>query len=226
MYGVCSTIRLKNEHNQVHVSFLMGKSRVILLKHMTVPRLELTAALVAVQVSKFLNKELILEGVKNFYWSDSQVALGYIANDTRRFHSFVANRVDQIRDYTNVDKWFYIRSEDNPADCASRGLTASQFIGNSYWLSGPILLWDPCFQPTRADESASTIAPNDPEVKKVFSFMASSHEQNSVFQRVSNWSKLTRIIALCFKFIRELKNRIRNPKQGHGLKLGHATRLV
>ena len=59
---------------------------------MTIPRLELTAALVAVKVSKFLNKELKLESVKNFYWSDSQVALGYIANDTRRFHIFVANR--------------------------------------------------------------------------------------------------------------------------------------
>ena len=136
-YGVCSYIRLKNEHNQVHVSFLMGKPRVIPLKHMTVPRLELTAALVAVKVSKFLNKELKLEGVKNLYWSDSQVALGYIVNGTRRFHIFVANRVDQIRDYTNVNKWFYIRSEDNPADCASRGMTASQLNGNLYWLSGP-----------------------------------------------------------------------------------------
>ena len=86
-YGVCSYIRLTNEHNQVHVAFLMGKSRVI-------PRLEHTAALVAVKVSKFLNKELKLEGVKYFYWSDR----------TRRFHIFVADRVDQIRDYTNVDE--------------------------------------------------------------------------------------------------------------------------
>ena len=49
--------------------------------------------------------------------------------------------------------------------------------------------------------------------------MASSHEQNAVFQRVSNWSKLTRIIALCFKFIRELKNRIRKPRTRSRLKV-------
>ena len=50
-----------NEQNQVHVSFLIGKFRVIPLKHMTIPRLEITAALVAVKVSKFLNKELKLK---------------------------------------------------------------------------------------------------------------------------------------------------------------------
>ena len=130
-YGVCSYIRLKNEHNQVHVSFLMEKSRVIPLKHMTISRLELTAALVAVKVSKFLNKELKLEGVKNVYWSDNQVALGYIANDTRRFHILLANCVDQIRDYTNVDEWFNIRSEDNPTDCASRGLVDSVIVNRT-----------------------------------------------------------------------------------------------
>ena len=40
-YGVCLYIRLTNEHNQVHASFLLGKSRVIPPKHMTIPRLEL-----------------------------------------------------------------------------------------------------------------------------------------------------------------------------------------
>ena len=66
-------------------------------------------------------------------------------NDTQRFHIFVANCVDQIRDCTNLNEWFYIRNEDNPADCASRGLTGSQLIGNLYWLSGFISLRGPCF---------------------------------------------------------------------------------
>ena len=78
-----------------------------MMKHMTMPRLELTSALAAVKVSKFLNKELKVEDVKNLYWSDSQEAKEYIANGTQRFHIFVANRVDHIRDYTNIDKWLH-----------------------------------------------------------------------------------------------------------------------
>lgn len=97
-YGQCSYLRLVNKSNQVHCSFAMGKSRVTPLKNVTVPRLELTAALVSTKVSAVLRQELDYKNVKEVFWTDSQVVLGYIRNDARRFHVFVANRVQQIRD--------------------------------------------------------------------------------------------------------------------------------
>ena len=50
-YGQCSYLRLVNERDEVHCSFVMGKARVSPLKSVTIPRLELTAALVSVRVS-------------------------------------------------------------------------------------------------------------------------------------------------------------------------------
>ena len=76
----------------------MGKSRVAPLKPVTIPRLELTAAVVASKIGCVLRKELECKGVKETYWTDSKTVLGYINNDARRFHVFVGNRVNSRQD--------------------------------------------------------------------------------------------------------------------------------
>lgn len=49
-YGTVSYLLLENKQGKKHCSFLMGKSRVVPLKQVTIPRLELTAVVVAVKV--------------------------------------------------------------------------------------------------------------------------------------------------------------------------------
>ena len=97
-YGQCTYLRLLNRESKVHCSLIIGKSRVAPLKHVTIPRLELVAALVSVKISALLQRELEYENVTEWFWTDSKIVLGYIANNARRFHVFVANRVQQIRD--------------------------------------------------------------------------------------------------------------------------------
>ena len=64
------------------------------------PRLELTTAVVASKIGYILCKELEYKDMKETYWTDSKTVLGYINNDARRFHVFVGNRVQEIRDKT------------------------------------------------------------------------------------------------------------------------------
>jgi hypothetical protein len=109
----------------------MGKSRVAPLKHITIPRLELSAARVAVKVSTLFNIGLSYENIVNVFWTDRKVVLGYISNDSRRFQVFLANRVQQIRNATSPQQWNHVESEDNPADDASRGLKAEQLVENT-----------------------------------------------------------------------------------------------
>lgn len=75
----------------------MGKARVAPTKVVTIPRLELTAAVISVAVSSMLKEELELRVDEEYFWTDSQVVLGYVSNEARRFHVFVANRVQRIR---------------------------------------------------------------------------------------------------------------------------------
>ncbi|XP_036347035.1 uncharacterized protein LOC118756379 [Rhagoletis pomonella] len=56
---------------------------------------------------------------------------------------FVSNRVSQIQEATTVSDWRYINTADNPADCASRGLTMAQLVDHHLWWHGPSCLSQP-----------------------------------------------------------------------------------
>ena len=109
-YGQSSYLRLLDESGKVRCSFVIGKARVAPLKKLTIPRLELTAATVSAKMSEFLRSEISYQNVKEFFWTDSKVVLGYIKNESRRFHTYAANRVQQIRNATDPDSWFYVES--------------------------------------------------------------------------------------------------------------------
>ena len=91
-YGACSYIRLLSDSGLPVVSLIFAKSRVAPVKPITIPRLELASAVLAVKIAVMLEKELKYSSISHHFYSDSQVVLGYISNSSKRFHVFVANR--------------------------------------------------------------------------------------------------------------------------------------
>lgn len=144
-YGQCSYVRLFDISGKVYVSLVFAKSRVTPLKQISIPRLELTAAVLSVKVASFLNKEFKFQNVKNFYYTDSQVVLGYLGNEAKRFHVFVANRIQQIKDLSSAHEWVFVKGEENPADLASRGAFVQMLLKDTLWFNGPAFLWKPEF---------------------------------------------------------------------------------
>ncbi|KAK2920523.1 hypothetical protein Q8A73_000008 [Channa argus] len=139
-YGTVTYLVQRNISNQAHSAFVLGKARVAPLKPMTIPRLELTAATLAVRIDKMLRKELELPLEDSVYWTDSTAVLKYISNETSRFRTFVANRVSAIQQTSTVSQWHYVNSHLNPADGASRGQKVKAFLRNKLWVSGPDFL--------------------------------------------------------------------------------------
>lgn len=213
-YGQCSYLRLVNEKGKICCAFVLGKARVTPLKAVTVPRLELTAAVLSARVSEQLKGKLDIEITDEVFWTDSGVVLGYIANSVRRFHVFVANRVQEIQDKTSISQWRYVDTKTNPADEASRGLRARE-LAQSKWIQGPDFLWKPETEwgvTLNQSVGDAELLSGDPEIKKVVSLAtAVTPSWPTMVDRLtyfSDWHRAKKAIAICCRYTRLLRSRI------------------
>ena len=200
-YGTCSYLRIINTTmNTVSVSLAMAKSRVAPRKAVTIPRLELQAATLATKVASYLKKELKYTKISCHFWSDSETVLGYINNESKRFHVFVANRVQRIRDTTQPDDWSYVSTADNPADVASRGSYINDFPES--WFNGPKFLRDVRFTPKKhVSAKAYSLNPEDPEIKVVFSHAISiTDDIVMALEKHSKWTKTCGVMGYILRF--------------------------
>ena len=131
----------------------MAKARVAPIKMMSIPRLQLNAAVISVNVSSMLTKGLAYDNIEQLYHTDLTVVLANINNDARRFHTFVGNCVQHIRDRSEQDQWYHVAGNDSPSDKASRGLTPKELVQDRQWLRGPHFLWDD----TKAGDARTTV---------------------------------------------------------------------
>ncbi|XP_078344112.1 uncharacterized protein LOC144629777 [Oculina patagonica] len=204
-YGTVSYVRLVNEEGQIHCSFLVGKSRLAHVKQMTIPRLELSAAVLAVKLDQTLREELELKIDESMFWTDSTSVLQYIKNEDRRFHTFVANRLAVIHDGSKPSQWKYVPTSINPADDVSRGLTVEELLRKERWFRGPEFLWErETSWPIRRD-SLPSISDEDPEVKRQVQVnhvtqVEVPHSLDLMIQRYSSWYKLKRGVAWLLRF--------------------------
>ena len=96
-YGESSYLRLVDEYGHIHCTLMMAKTRVTPRNFVSIPRLELVAAVLAVKISALIKKEIEMEELTEHFWTDRKAVLEYIANDSRAFKTFVANRVQEFK---------------------------------------------------------------------------------------------------------------------------------
>jgi len=136
----CSYIRFEDVERRIHCSLVLGKSRVSTKKLVSMPRLELTTAVLSTKVANQLRKELSLAISKEYFWTDSQIVLACIKNEAKKYKIFVANRVQFIQEHTDANQWRYVNTSNNPADLASMGFDMNHKKAK-VWYRGPDYLW-------------------------------------------------------------------------------------
>ena len=207
--GAAVYLRLFNDQGETSVSLVYGQAKVAPIHPTSIPRLELCGAVLATEAARKVTQELDMEIATVKYYTDSKVVLGYIKNDTRRFHVYVANRVQTIRNLSQPDQWEYVESSVNPADQATRGLKPDQLMESS-WIKGPDFL-------RNGDEVNMPIdiqVPDeaDPEVRREITAHKTSLQRGDGlgterFSRFSSLTSLQRALARLITKIREFKQR-------------------
>ena len=157
----------------------------------------------SVQLNKILTKESGIPIDKVTFWTDRMTVTRYIANESKRFHTYVANRVAFIREESSPSQWRYLDSKSNPADEASIS-----------WIKGSVFLTTSESEWANHVQESAELTENDREIKQEpKSFAVSVSEVYAsvvrIVKRFSSWIKLLKFIALCLRRQRRFRIRMR-----------------
>ena len=171
------------------------------MKTLTVPKLELQAALLAARLSSEVHQALTRHLEKTYLWTDSTTVLQW-SNSLEKQPIFIANRVSEILDLTTVDQWNYIGTSDNPADAGTRRLSA-EALKVSSWFTGPEFLRTPDF-PFQVDDTVSQSIKKKKVDQQLFVSVASNQQRTQVvfdWTKYSSFSKIVRIAAYILRLL-------------------------
>ncbi|XP_055910550.1 uncharacterized protein LOC129944915 [Eupeodes corollae] len=217
--GAVVYIRVVKE-NETNITILSSKTKVAPTKRsekslkrprsvrVTIPRLELTAALMLTKLVKHVVYVLDLHAAPIHLWTDSSTALYWIQGEPSRWKDFVRNRVTQIQEILPKANWHHISGEHNPADLPSRGVSPRQLAESDLWWKGPRWLQ------LTSDKWPNLIPAPDSNVdhEERHTLVATTiHFKNrqtwDLLLRYSSLSRLLRITAWCKRAI--LRNKMR-----------------
>ena len=209
-YAAVAYLRLKDVTNQVNCAFVMGKARLAPIREILIPRLELTAAVISVRLSKIIREELDMTIYRVCYWTDSTSVLKCINNESKRFHTFESNRLTVIHNGSKPFEWKYVNRDDHPADDGSKGLKIDTMLKNDRWLKGPKFLWeDESHWPKMIE--IPVLEDDDVEVRKEAQIYVSTVQSNVLDDLISYyscWWKMKSTIAWLLRFKQYLQMKV------------------
>ncbi|XP_057705305.1 uncharacterized protein LOC130923571 [Corythoichthys intestinalis] len=210
-------LKVSDAEGDCQVGFVMGKAKLAPRPDQTIPRLELSAAVLAVELADLISSELDLELDNITFYTDSKVVLGYIYNETRRFYVYVSNRVNRIRKSSQPSQWRYIASSQNPADHATRSVSVYQ-LPLTNWFTGPDILFQ---NHNSVNDTFNLLEPNTdaevrPQVCTLKTTACSKQLGSDRFSKFSTWKSLTRALARLLHICRNFSVLPSKSNQCHG----------
>ncbi|XP_076247814.1 uncharacterized protein LOC143187487 [Calliopsis andreniformis] len=198
-YAAAVYSRAFNSEGAATVSLMVAKSKVAPLKRVFLLRVELCAALLLAKLVEHTTRMLEWQDVDLHLWSDSSVELSWIQRHPSRWPPYVANRVAEIQRLLPRARWHHVRSSENPADCASRGLLPAELSAFELWWREPEWLSSVDQLPESILEKESCHDPEELEVHHVTRPQESS--SGSLIGRFSSLTRLFRVLAWCRRWL-------------------------
>ena len=189
-------VAYRQDEATLKLTYVIGKCRVAPIRHMTVPKLELQAAVYGVRLRKQILNEHDVKIDKIYHWTDSSTVLQWLQAAHKKQQVFVANRAAEILENSSMDQWRHVKGVENPADIGTRGMSI-EGLKESVWLNGPAWL--------HADEEKWPklwCQVNELEPEQVMSTVATETKLDQIFdwRRYSSFNRIRNFIAYCMSF--------------------------
>ena len=193
-------LRMVDSVGNVHTSLVMSKTKVSPIKRLSIPQLELCGAQVLARLLQHVKEVLQLPLSDVFAWTDSTIVLSWLTGNPRRFKTYVGNRVSSIVDQIPPDRWNHVLGIENPADCASRGVSPSELLEHELWWKGPPWLkLTPSYWPNQ--HSISVELPPEEEREICLVTTIPSKQPVVPLDRYSTFTRLQRVTAWSLRFV-------------------------
>ena len=209
-YASAAYLRSCTDTGRVDTTLVASRARVAPLKLVSIPRLELQAAVMGSRLANTLKEEHSLDIKRTVFWSDSMTVLFWIRSDAHRFRPFVAHRISEICETTDASAWRWLPSRENIADLATRGAQLEDLTPDSPWFKGPQFLQrDENLWPVEV-QRCNAVDDEDKEIKREFVGSVTQVRPPSCLPdctRFSSFSRLLRATAWVLRYVHVLKCR-------------------
>ena len=205
-FGACAYTRQRTNDDKYQVRLIAAKSRVAPLKQLSIPRLELQAAVLASRLAKTIQEESRIRFQSVKFFTDSTITLAWLQSLSRSFKPFVSSCVREIQSNTDLSQWRQIPGEVNVADDVSRGIRVEDLNGR--WSNGPEFLQLP--EELWLQETMKPVPEEDMErrqVKAVCEVHMKKVEQAIDPKKFSSWRNLVRVTAHMQRLAKKIRLR-------------------
>ncbi|XP_062557227.1 uncharacterized protein LOC134222098 [Armigeres subalbatus] len=180
----------------VHCSIVAAKTRVAPLKFVSIPRLELQAAVVGARLASAVTDALSYNISRKFFWTDSRDVLCWLNSDHRR----------EILDLSEINEWRWVPSKKNVADDGTKWTTFPDLTPTSRWFIGADFLWlreeDWPQQPSKSSSTENELRSNLLGLHVCFEPIIDS-------SKFSSWKRLLYITAFVIRFPDNCRRKLR-----------------
>ncbi|XP_058816425.1 uncharacterized protein LOC131679707 [Topomyia yanbarensis] len=190
----------------IESALVAAKTRVAPLRFLSIPRAELQAAVLGVRLTNAVQTALSFKVNQRFFHTDAKDVCCWLISDHRRYSQYVAVRVSEILESTEVYEWHWISTKQNVADLGTKWKGFPDLSSQSPWFRGSSFLSTPVEEwPITSRRYGTTdeelrphllthiVAPEPLIALEKFSSWTTLLRRTAVFARqASNWRRLAK----------------------------------